>query len=65
LTRSFNTSHQSSGNRSRTDTSTFAADQVVGKGTFGTVYRALDKKSGEYVAIKKVFQDRRYKNREL
>ena len=37
----------------------------VGSGTFGTVHKARDKKTLETVAIKKVFQDRKYKNREL
>ena len=35
----------------------------VGSGTFGTVFKAKDKKSLETVAIKKVFQDKKYKNR--
>lgn len=37
----------------------------VGSGTFGTVHKARDKKTLEIVAIKKVFQDKNYKNREL
>ncbi|CAD8111379.1 unnamed protein product [Paramecium primaurelia] len=37
---------------------------VVGNGTFGMVYLAIDTKTNEKVAIKKVYQDRRYKNRE-
>lgn len=37
----------------------------VGSGTFGTVHKARDKKTLETVAIKKVYQDRKYKNREL
>lgn len=36
---------------------------MIGKGTFGVVYQAKTS-SGELVAIKKVFQDKRYKNRE-
>ncbi|EAS04144.2 glycogen synthase kinase-3 (macronuclear) [Tetrahymena thermophila SB210] len=40
-------------------------DKVVGSGTFGVVYQATTKETGEVVAIKKVFQDKRYKNREL
>jgi glycogen synthase kinase 3 beta len=39
--------------------------KVVGKGTFGDVFQAYNEVTGEVVAIKKVFQDRRYKNREL
>lgn len=37
----------------------------VGSGSFGTVYQAQLKTTGNIVAIKKVFQDRKYKNREL
>ena len=37
----------------------------VGCGTFGTVFKAKCEQTGETVAIKKVYQDRRYKNREL
>lgn len=37
----------------------------IGYGTFGTVYKAKCDQTGETVAIKKVFQDIRYKNREL
>ena len=38
-------------------------DQKVGSGTFGTVHKARDKKTLEIVAIKKVYQDKNYKNR--
>lgn len=44
---------------------TYNADRVVDKGTFGVVYLATVAETGEQVAIKKVLQDRRYKNREL
>ena len=37
----------------------------TGQGAFGMVYQAKDKRTGQIVAIKKVFQDMRYKNREL
>ena len=37
----------------------------IGHGAFGKVLLAVIKETGEKVAIKKVFQDRRYKNREL
>lgn len=40
-------------------------ERVVGRGTFGIVYKGLLKRTGEVVAVKKVFQDQRYKNREL
>jgi len=35
--------------------------KVIGKGTFGVVYRARLVESGDLVAIKKVFHDERYK----
>jgi len=44
---------------------TFLADKVVGNGSFGTVVRATIQSTNEVVAIKKVLQDKRYKNREL
>lgn len=44
---------------------TYNADRVIGNGSFGVVYQATIAETGESVAIKKVFQDRRYKNREL
>mmetsp|Transcript_20330 Transcript_20330/g.37958 ORF Transcript_20330/g.37958 Transcript_20330/m.37958 type:complete len:378 (-) Transcript_20330:1749-2882(-) len=44
---------------------TYNADRVIGNGSFGVVYQATIAETGETVAIKKVFQDRRYKNREL
>lgn len=37
----------------------------MGNGTFGVVYQAKVQETGEIVAIKKVFQDKRFKNREL
>ena len=43
----------------------FPKNNVIGMGAFGKVRLAIVKKTGEKVAIKKVFQDRRYKNREL
>lgn len=52
----------------------YAAERVIGTGSFGVVYQATVIESGdearslhagESVAIKKVLQDRRFKNREL
>lgn len=43
----------------------YTTNQVIGSGSFGVVYKATIVETGEYVAIKKVFQDKRYKNREL
>ncbi|CAG9313720.1 unnamed protein product [Blepharisma stoltei] len=45
--------------------STYNADKIAGSGSFGTVYQATIAQTGETVAIKKVLQDPRYKNREL
>ena len=39
--------------------------QVIGNGSFGVVYQAKLVETGEMVAIKKVLQDKRFKNREL
>jgi len=44
---------------------TYTADKPLGSGSFGVVYRAVVNETGEHVAIKKVLQDKRYKNREL
>lgn len=38
---------------------------VIGKGSFGVVYQARLVDTGEEVAVKKVLQDKRFKNREL
>ncbi|KAK7290832.1 hypothetical protein RIF29_05559 [Crotalaria pallida] len=46
-------------------TATYMAERVVGTGSFGVVFQARYLETGEAVAIKKVLQDRRYKNREL
>ncbi|XP_038239365.1 glycogen synthase kinase-3 alpha [Dermochelys coriacea] len=39
--------------------------KVIGNGSFGVVYQARLADCGELVAIKKVLQDKRFKNREL
>ncbi|XP_022248455.1 glycogen synthase kinase-3 beta-like isoform X2 [Limulus polyphemus] len=39
--------------------------KVIGNGSFGVVYQARLVDTGEMVAIKKVLQDKRFKNREL
>eukprot|EP01066_Platyproteum_vivax_P013071 Platyproteum_vivax@DN5944_c0_g1_i1.p1 len=44
---------------------TYSAERVIGNGSFGIVYQAQVVETNETVAIKKVFQDKRYKNREL
>jgi serine/threonine protein kinase len=49
----------------RTATKVYECNKKNGKGSFGVVYQATDKSNNEVVAIKRVLQDRRYKNREL
>ena len=44
---------------------TYAIEEVVGHGSFGVVYLANCVETRQKVAIKKVLQDRRFKNREL
>ncbi|KAG5002558.1 hypothetical protein AAZX31_10G009900 [Glycine max] len=46
-------------------TISYMAERVVGNGSFGVVFQAKCLETGETVAIKKVLQDKRYKNREL
>ncbi|NP_001312816.1 shaggy-related protein kinase epsilon-like [Nicotiana tabacum] len=46
-------------------TLSYMAERVVGTGSFGVVFQAKCLETGDSVAIKKVLQDRRYKNREL
>lgn len=46
-------------------TISYMAERVVGTGSFGIVFQAKCLETGEAVAIKKVLQDKRYKNREL
>lgn len=44
---------------------TFSCHTIVGHGSFGVVFQATIEGTDETVAIKKVLQDRRFKNREL
>ncbi|CAD8093290.1 unnamed protein product [Paramecium sonneborni] len=46
-------------------TYTYQNLKVIGSGSFGTVSKSKVNETGEIVAIKKVLQDKRYKNREL
>lgn len=46
-------------------TVTFYNNSVVGTGSFGVVFEGCIAETGEVIAIKKVLQDQRYKNREL
>ncbi|CAK9145753.1 unnamed protein product [Ilex paraguariensis] len=52
-------------NGQQKQTMSYMAERVVGTGSFGVVFQAKCLETGEAVAIKKVLQDRRYKNREL
>lgn len=45
--------------------SIYNVERIVGKGSFGVVYQAKDTLKDCQVAIKKVLQDKRFKNREL
>jgi len=44
---------------------TYESIKTNGTGSFGVVYKAIDTSTQEVVAIKRVLQDKRYKNREL
>ncbi|CAI9101723.1 OLC1v1039117C3 [Oldenlandia corymbosa var. corymbosa] len=52
-------------NGAEKQTLSYMAERVVGTGSFGVVFQAKCLETDESVAIKKVLQDRRYKNREL
>ncbi len=43
----------------------YSAERVIGSGSFGVVYKTVQIQTRQTVAIKKVREDRRYKNREL
>ncbi|KAG2194249.1 hypothetical protein INT46_011175 [Mucor plumbeus] len=43
----------------------YTHEKVIGNGSFGVVYQAKLMHTGELAAIKKVLQDKRFKNREL
>ncbi len=43
----------------------YNAERIIGSGSFGVVFQATVVGSDEVVAIKKVLQDKRFKNREL
>lgn len=49
----------------RSDTISYDAQKMIGHGSFGAVFLAKVSDTDEVVAIKKVLQDRRFKNREL
>ncbi|KDO30744.1 CMGC/GSK protein kinase [Saprolegnia parasitica CBS 223.65] len=43
----------------------YSAERIIGNGSFGVVFQAAIEETGEVVAIKKVLQDKRFKNREM
>jgi glycogen synthase kinase 3 beta len=43
----------------------YSAQRIIGNGSFGVVFEAKVVETGKIVAIKKVLQDKRFKNREL
>ncbi len=49
----------------RSDTVNYDAQRMIGHGSFGAVFLAKVVETDEIVAIKKVLQDKRFKNREL
>eukprot|EP00741_Cyanophora_paradoxa_P007115 tig00001093_g6886.t1 len=53
------------GNPESSQTISYSAERVIGNGSFGVVFQATVAETKEVVAIKKVLQDKRFKNREL
>lgn len=53
------------GNGTSEQTISYSAERIIGNGSFGVVFQAAVVETGEVVAIKKVLQDKRFKNREL
>lgn len=49
----------------RDDSTQYEWVKIIGQGTFGVVYKAIWKNDKKKVAIKKVFQDPKYSNREF
>ncbi len=48
----------------KSTTAKYEIEGVAGKGTFGVVYFGVNRETGEKIAVKKVLQDKKYKNRE-
>ena len=53
------------GSSSGDETISYSAERIIGNGSFGVVFQATVVETGSVVAIKKVLQDKRFKNREL
>mmetsp|Transcript_29155 Transcript_29155/g.75020 ORF Transcript_29155/g.75020 Transcript_29155/m.75020 type:complete len:358 (+) Transcript_29155:290-1363(+) len=49
----------------KSSTHQYQQERVIGTGSFGVVQQATCVETGDIVAIKRVFQDKRFKNREL
>lgn len=49
----------------RAEEISYSDTKVIGNGSFGVVYQAKIVDSTDMIAIKKVLQDKRFKNREL
>ena len=49
----------------KTASASYVVERVVGSGSFGVVLAGRWKETGAAIALKRVLQDRRYKNREL
>jgi len=59
------TSASTTSGASGEQTISYSAERIIGNGSFGVVFQAAVVETGEIVAIKKVLQDKRFKNREL
>lgn len=59
------TENVNNGQTGKPETIKYTQLQVVGHGSFGVVFRTLLMPSNEIAAIKRVLQDKRFKNREL
>eukprot|EP01052_Picozoa_sp_SAG31_P000128 SAG31_NODE_4_length_45662_cov_15.654622_12_plen_101_part_00 len=55
---------ESSGTSGDSERDMYEHKKVIGNGSFGVVFQAHHKKTGEVVAVKKVLQDRRFKVRD-
>jgi Protein kinase domain len=63
---STNTNSNNNNNNSTSNNNiSYSAERIIGNGSFGVVFEAKVVETGEVVAIKKVLQDKRFKNREL
>lgn len=57
--------HQQQHQSQAEQTISYSAERIIGNGSFGVVFQAAVVETGDIVAIKKVLQDKRFKNREL